>query len=269
MAEKTTTPRAQIDAAETYESLFIPALFAEWAPRIVAAAQIRGGERVLDVACGTGVAAREALRLVAHGGSVAGVDSNGGMLEVARRLAPRVDWRQAAAEALPFGDGAFDVVLCQFGLMFFSDRTMALREMMRVLVPGGRVAILVWDQIDQAPAFATLAALLKQSAGQRAADALHAPFNLGDRSRLLETFAAAQIPSVAITTYRGKARYPSVRSLVEAELRGWLPVMGVDLSEDQIQSVLVASETALRPLAGAGGELCFDMSAHLATATRG
>jgi ubiquinone/menaquinone biosynthesis C-methylase UbiE len=268
MAQRTQVPQAQIDAAEAYESLFVPALFGEWAPKIVAAAQIRAGERVLDVACGTGVVAREALSCVEKDGSVAGVDPNGGMLEVARRLAPRVDWRQAAAEALPFADRSFDVVLCQFGLMFFTDRTLALREMMRVLAPQGRIAILVWDKIEQAPAFAILAALLEQSVGQRAADALHAPFNLGERSRLLDTFAAAQLSSVSIETHRGKARYPSLHSLVNAELRGWLPIMGVELSEGQIQSVLTAAEKALRPFVGLAGELSFDMSAHLATATR-
>jgi SAM-dependent methyltransferase len=268
MPETTPVLQAQIDAAQTYEALFVPALFGEWAPRIVAAAQVRSGERVLDVACGTGVAAREALSHVKEGGTVAGVDANAGMLEVARRLAPGVDWRQAVAEALPFADRAFDVVLSQFGLMFFTDRALALREMARVLVPQGRIAILVWDKIDQAPAFARLAALLEQSVGKRAADALHAPFNLGDQSRLREAFAAAQLPSVAITTHCGKARYPSIRSLVEAELRGWLPVMGVELSEDQIQSVLAQAEQALQPFVGAGGALSFDMSAHLAIATR-
>ncbi len=268
MADKTTIPQAQIEAAETYENLFIPALFGEWAPRIVAAAQVRSGDRVLDVACGTGVAAREALSQVTKSGAVAGLDANAGMLEVARRRAPGVDWRQGTAEALPFADGSFDVVLCQFGLMFFADRTAALREMMRVLVPKGRAAILVWDKIDQAPAYATLAALLKQSVGQRAADALHAPFNLGDRSRLLDTFAAAQVNSVAIATHRGKARFPSLRSLVEADLRGWLPVMGVELTESQFQTVLMDAEQALRPLVGPKGELSFDMSAHIVTATR-
>jgi len=265
MTTGTTMLKAQIEAAEAYEKLFVPALFGEWASRTVTAARVRPGERVLDVACGTGVVAREASSLVGDGGSVSGLDANAGMVEVARRLASPIDWRQGAAESLPFPDRTFDVVLCQFGLMFFTDRTLALREMMRVLVPAGRLAVVVWDEIERAPAFATLASLLERMVDRRAADALHAPFVLGNRSRLLETFAAAHVAPVTVATHPGKAKFPSIGSLVEAELRGWLPVMGIELSEDQVRSLLAEAETALRPFVGPGGELIFDMSAHIAT----
>lgn len=269
MAQGPTMRDAQIDAAEAYEDLFIPALFGEWAPALVVAAKIRPGDRVLDVACGTGIVAREALARLNGQGSVAGVDANAGMVHVARRLAPNVDWREAAAESLPYPDQAFDAVLCQFGLMFFTDRKAALREMLRVLAPAGRLAAVVWGEIAEAPAFARLASLLERTVGRRAADALHAPFCLGDRRELEETFRAADVPSVTITTHRGKARFPSVRSLVDAELRGWLPVMGVALAEDQIQALHGDAEVALRPLVDPEGLLTFDMSAHIVTATRG
>jgi ubiquinone/menaquinone biosynthesis C-methylase UbiE len=98
---------------------------------------------VLDVACGTGVVAREAARRVGPAGAVAGLDRNEGMLAVARRMAPGIAWRHGLAEALPFPDGAFDAVICQFGLMFFEDRGKALGEMWRALRPGGRLAVAV------------------------------------------------------------------------------------------------------------------------------
>ena len=258
----------QVDAATAYEALFVPALFQEWAPRLVAAAGIERGERVLDVACGTGVLAREAATRVGPRGFVAGLDPNPGMLAVAERLAPRIEWRQGSAEALPYDDGAFDAVVSQFGLMFFTDRAQALREMLRVLAPEGRMAVAVWDEVEHTPAYAALVDLLDRRAGSRAADALRAPFALGRRDELMALLESAGAPSPAITTHRGTARFPAVRTLVEAELRGWLPVMGVMLPETLIQGLLEESEGVLREFVGADGSAVFDMPAHIATCTR-
>ena len=120
MSEAATS--AQIAAATAYEEFFVPALFREWAPRVVDAAQILPGHRVLDVACGTGVLAREAAGRARPTGVVAGLDLNPGMLVVARQLAPAVEWRHGTAESLPFPDHSFDAVVSQFGLMFFRQR---------------------------------------------------------------------------------------------------------------------------------------------------
>ena len=99
--------QAQIDAARAYQALFVPALFQDWAPRVVAAAQIQPGQKVLDVACGTGVLARAAAAAVGGAGWVVGLDPNPGMLVVASELEPAIDWRQGVAESLPFPDGSF------------------------------------------------------------------------------------------------------------------------------------------------------------------
>src|SRR5688500_232640 len=115
MSDPTLQP--QIDAAKAYEQLFVPALFAQWAPKVLNAARLEAGQRVLDVACGTGVLAREALRRVGSSGHVTGIDAVPGMLAVAKQLAPNIEWRQGTAESLPFADGSFDAVVSQFGLM--------------------------------------------------------------------------------------------------------------------------------------------------------
>jgi len=260
--------QAQIDAATAYQELFVPALFQEWAPRVVAAANVRPGDRVLDVACGTGVLAREAASRVDATGSVAGLDPDPGMLAVAGRLAPGVEWRQGTAESLPYPEQSFDVVVSQFGLMFFRDRLQALREMLRVLTPRGRLAVAVWDSLDNTPAYAAEVALLERVAGRRAADALRAPFVLGDTQEVAALLTSAGVSSPAMTTHHGTARFPSIQSMVQADLRGWLPVMGVVLTEDVIGRILKEAETVLGPYVTADGRVEFDSPAHIVTGSK-
>lgn len=131
-------------AAENYERYFVPAIGGPIAEDFVALASIRPGERVLDVACGTGVVTRLLAILVGPSGSVAGLDMNPGMLAVARARSPKgysIDWFETSAEAMPLPDASFDAVLCQMGLQFMPDKIQALNEMRRVVVPNGRVVL--------------------------------------------------------------------------------------------------------------------------------
>ena len=143
-------------AAEIYEEFFVPALFKQWASRVADVAQISSGQHVLDVACGTGILAREIAELVGANGSVVGLDPNEGMLIVAKRKAPEIEWRQGYAEVLPFDSSSFDAVVCQFGLMFFENRCAALKEMIRVLQQGGHLAVAVWDSLVNIPGYAAV-----------------------------------------------------------------------------------------------------------------
>lgn len=262
------TLQAQINAANAYEALFVPALFGQWAPKVADAAQIQPGQRVLDVGCGTGVLAREVALRIGSVGRVVGIDPSPGMVAVAKQLAPSVEWREGVAETLPFPDQSFEAVVSQFALMFFKDRDQALREMMRVLTPGGRLAVAVWDSLDNIPAYASEVALLERMAGRQAADALRAPFVLGNRKDLAMLFSEAGVASTEITTHHGTAHFPSIRTMVEADLRGWLPVMGVILTEDQIGRILQEAEQALSTYATADRRAAFDLSAHLVTAKK-
>ncbi len=255
----------QITAARAYENLHVPALFQQWSAHVLDAAQVERGHRVLDVACGTGVLGREAEVRVGPNGLVAGIDPDRGMIAVAEQLAPMVEWRHGTAESLPYRDQVFDAVVSQFGLMFFADRRQAIREMLRVLTPGGTLAVAVWDRLENTAAYPIEVALLERLAGQRAADALRAPFALGDTEELTTLFGGAGVASVSITTRNGTARFPSIRAMVEADLRGWLPVMGVVLKEEQIQSILLEAESALREYVTAEGRVVFDAPAHIIT----
>ncbi|MCC6930950.1 MAG: methyltransferase domain-containing protein [Gemmatimonadaceae bacterium] len=262
------TLQAQIDAAHAYEALFVPALFGQWAPRVADAAQIEPAQRVLDVGCGTGILAREIESRIGSVGRVVGIDPSPGMLAVAKQLAPVVEWREGVAESLPFPDQSFEAVVSQFALMFFTDGRKALCEMLRVLTPGGRLAVAVWDSLDNIPAYASEVALLERMAGRQAADALRAPFVLGNRKDLAALFLEAGVTTAGITTHHGTAHFPSIRAMVEADLRGWLPVMGVILTEDLIGRILQDAEQALSSYATADGRAAFHVSAQLVTAQK-
>jgi ubiquinone/menaquinone biosynthesis C-methylase UbiE len=137
------------NAAELYEQYAVPYVLGPWAPELVELAALRRGERVLDLACGTGVVARLAAPRVGPTGQVIGMDLNAGMLTVARTLpqpssGPAIVWVEESATAMGLPDRSIDVVLCQQGLQFFPEKLAALREMHRVLVPGGRVLLSVW-----------------------------------------------------------------------------------------------------------------------------
>lgn len=258
----------QIAGARAYEALFVPSLIGPFVPIVAGAAGIGPGDHVLDVACGTGVVAREAARR-AGAARVVGLDPNAGMLAVARELAPAVTWQAGTAEALPFPDASFDVVVSQFGLMFFPDRRAAIREMRRVLRPGGRVAIAVWSGLAAIPAFAAEVALFQRIAGQRAADALRAPFALGDAAALVRLAIEGGLDAPVVETHLATARFASARVLVEADLRGWLPIMGVTLSEAVIEATLAEAAQALAPYVAVtpDGGVSFPTSAHVLRAT--
>lgn len=259
------TLQRQIKAATVYEEFFVPALFHQFAAPTLSAAGIGPGHRVLDVACGTGVAARSAATLVGSQGRVIGLDPNPGMLTVARQVSPDIEWREGVAEAIPYPDASFDAVVCQFGLMFFEDRARGLREMRRVLKPTGLLSVSVWDSLDNIPAYSILVALIHHLVGKRAADALRTPFVLGDSSRLANVFGEAGMAPVAIATHQGRARYPSVRSWVLTDIKGWFPLVDVVLEPSEYETLLDAAEGALTVFTTPTGSVDFPISIHVAS----
>lgn len=251
--------------AEVYDDFFVPALFQQWGKVVADAAGTKPGERVLDVACGTGVLACAAAERVGMHGAVVGLDPNEEMLVVARRKSARVEWKIGRAESLPFPDASFDRVVSQFGFMFFEDRPAALREMTRVLRPGGRLALAVCDALDHSPGYAVLAELLHRLFGREAADAFRAPFGLGDPKQLLSLCAAAGIHDAQVTRSDGTVRFRSIESLVSTE-RACVWTLGGLLDDAQFDRLLEQSEESLRPFAAADGTVAFVMPALIVTA---
>lgn len=257
--------RAVRSPAEVYDELFVPALFQQWGKVVADAAGTRPGERVLDIACGTGVLACAADERVGTGGAVTGLDPNDEMLAVARRKNARVEWRSGRAESLPFPAATFDRVVSQFGFMFFEDRPTALREMMRVMRPGGRMALAVCDALDHSPGYAVLAELLHRLFGHRVADAFRAPFALGDPKQLGSLCAAAGIPNAEVARTDGVVRFRSIASLVSAE-RACVWTLGGLLDDAQFDRLLEEAEESLRPFAAGDGAVAFVMPALIVTA---
>lgn len=256
-------------SAAAYDAGLVPGLMQEWAPRLAAAARVSRGDHVLDVACGTGVLTREVAEQVGPAGSATGLDLDRGMLTVARTLRPDLRWLHGSAEELPFPDGSFDAVVSQFGLMFVPDRPRALREMWRVLEPGGRLAVAVWASLDATPAYGVEARLIERLAGPAAGAPLHVPFCLGDRGLFEAQFAAAGVPLESVTTVVGVGRFPSVRDMVAADVVDWLPVMGVHLPHATIEAILTQAEEDLAGYRQPDGTVRFDSPAHIAVAVRG
>jgi ubiquinone/menaquinone biosynthesis C-methylase UbiE len=264
-------------AAAVYERALVPAIFAPWAPRVVDLAGPRAGERVLDVACGTGVVARLAAQRVGPTGTVVGLDLNPGMLAVAAAAssanggAPTsapIAWRQGSAIDMPLPDASFDVVYCQLGLQFFPDRLAALHDMRRVLVPGGRLGLMVWREIERSPGFQVLADALARHVSAAAASTMQAPFALADAGELRGLLAAAGLRDIAIRPATGTVRFPSVERFLQDQVAG-SPLAGplADTSEDARAALLADVAAALSPCL-TSRELAFPIEAHLASATR-
>ncbi len=260
---ETRTGQLTTNAAKIYDEFFVPALFAEWAPRLLAAVNVERGSRVLDVACGTGVVARHARH--AFDAQVVGLDLNLGMLATARAIAPDIGWVRGVAELLPFADDSFDSVVCQFGLMFFTDPVAALGEMLRVLRPGGQVGVAVWASLEQNPGYDAVTRMLQDLFGDAAADAVRAPFLLGDVDLLRELFAEAGATNVEVQSKRGTASFESLEAWMHTDIHGW--TLSEMIDDDQFELLLEHARQRLARFVTRQGTVRFDSRAHIVVAS--
>jgi SAM-dependent methyltransferase len=255
--------------AGTYERCMVPAIFGPWAEDLVHLVDVRFGERVLDVACGTGAVTRLAAEQVGAGGRVVGLDVDARMLRLARSAArgpgAPIEWEEGSATAIPFAGGIFDVVFCQQGLQLFPDRPAALREMRRVLAPDGRLALSVWRAVECSPGFAALERAL---AGRIGAEAAILPaFSLGSADELRELLGQAGFVEASVRISRKLARFPSVGEFVECLAAGGSSMLGVlgQLDADARLALVHEIEGELEPYIDGAG-LAFPLESHLVVA---
>lgn len=254
------------DAAVLYEQSFVPAIFAQSAAMLADSVNIGRGDRMLDVGCGTGIAAREAAKRIGAKGRVVGLDLNPRMLEVARRMAPEIEWRRGDAGDLPFEDGAFDVVVSQYALMFFPDPVLALREMWRVLASRGRLAVAVCGPLADTGAYAALAEVGARVCSQDVLDLLKSPFALGQQERLAGLLHDAGIAGARIETCQCPVHFPSIDALVHTEVKA-SPIRDV-IDPRSFDALLKGARANLARFCNDGGEVSFAMPAHVVTARR-
>ena len=193
-----------------YERFFVPAIGAPVATDLIRHAALRPGERVLDVACGTGVVARLASQQVGATGTVAGLDINPGMLAVARSATPpgmSIEWHEASAEAMPLDDASYDVVLCQMGIQFMPEKHAALREMRRVLVPGGRLILNVTGPTPRP--LTIMREALAQHIGAEAAGFVNQVFSLHDTAEVENLVGGAGFHDVSVQSDTKRLRHPA------------------------------------------------------------
>lgn len=256
--------RVSAEEAEVYEAEMVPMLFRRWAALLVDAAGVEAGQAVLDVACGTGIVAREVVDRFAGSGTVVGLDVNEAMLAVARRVCPDVSWRHGDAAELPFAGGSFDVVLCQSGLMFFPDPLRVLRELRRVVRHDGTVALQVWSGLGAQPAYRTFHEIVDRHAGSQAADLINAYFSVGDIPRLTGRLREAGLEVTGTGTHLTPMRLPSVDAAVAAEVKG--TPLGGRISDGDYERILADTRAAFARYCDASGGLELPIEGVVVTA---
>jgi ubiquinone/menaquinone biosynthesis C-methylase UbiE len=262
-------------APELYERYLVPAITALWAADLIERAAPRPGERVLDVACGTGVVARLAAPRVGTG-RVVGLDINSGMLAVARSLprvaGPPIEWQEGSVLGMPFPAAAFDLVLCQLGLQFFPDRPAALREMWRVLAPGGRLTLSVYSSMEHTPAANALANALDRHLGPGASETKRAEHALADADELSGLVTGAGFRGVTIRTTTQKIRFPSPREYVRLQLAATPMagmVRGIESGQrDALVGAIAGDLTVAAQNDAVDGGLIFPQEAHVLLARK-
>jgi ubiquinone/menaquinone biosynthesis C-methylase UbiE len=258
---------------QAYERYIVAAWMGEWAQALVDTANLAEGEKVLDLACGTGIVARKAAPRVGQNGRIVGFDANDAMLRAARQFAEhegldRIDWRQGTASAIPFGRQAFDAILCQQGLQYFPDRPAALKEMARVLVPGGRLAISVWRSLDRYPSFMAFARAISTYFGEEALGPFHDACSLSDKEELRTLLSDAGFSNIRISLEVRTARFMSIEEFIPGYLAATPLVANIGAMPEAERAAMIRDvKDYLRDYTLDEG-LAAPMECHVATAEK-
>lgn len=272
--------RQTLEPARAYQEYYGPAIFEPLTRHVVDLAPPRPGDRLLDIACGTGIATRSLAELSGPAGRAVGVDINPAMIDLARSVpalpgAP-ITWDYGDGTALDFPDASFDFVCCQQGLQFFADRSAGASEMRRVLADSGRAVVAVWRGLDEHPFFQALADveephLAALGAGVTSNHRL-APFSFGDHAVLCATLKDAGFVRVELIERSILARFDADHFVEQMELgyAAVIPAFAADPAA--FKAYIAAVEPAASELVEAhrdGEKIVIPMHTHLAVAYTG
>jgi ubiquinone/menaquinone biosynthesis C-methylase UbiE len=240
----------------TYHRYLGPLIFEDYAADMTRRLAARAGERVLELACGTGIVTKRLAAALPAGATLTATDLNEAMLQVARETVgtrPGVSFQQADACAIPFPDASFNAIACQFGVMFFPDKLKAMREARRVLAPGGRYVFNVWDSLEHNP----IPRIVHETAAAKfPANPPNflkvAPYGYFDRAEIERIVRAAGFTSVACEVLKFRSRAPAAEDAARGFLEGTPLLLG--LQERGVQDPTPIRQAAAKTLAERYGD---------------
>ena len=235
-----------------YDRCLGPFLFEPYADDLAQRVVAMPDSLVLELACGTGIATRRLRRALPAGAVLVASDLSRAMIAIARdKLAGAdVHWRVADASSLPFKDGAFDTVVCQFGLMFLPDPARGFSEARRVLRPGGVLLANVWCALDENPAAAITHAVLSGMFEDDPPQFLRVPYGSLDAETMRALAAGAGFAKVAVTRVALQGRAPSARLVAQGFATGTPLASALAARGADLDAVVDAIEVALAPHGG-------------------
>ena len=206
-----------------YDRYLGPVIFEPYAIDIAGRVAPGQAARVLELACGTGRVTNHLLKKIAPDAKLVATDLNADMISVARQIVtnPRVEWLVADAQDLPFGDASFDLIVCQFGVMFFPDKRKAFAEASRVLVPGGMFLFNVWDDIAANPRSEILNQVMSEVMGADAPDFLSkGPYSYFNEDSIRADLEAGGFGNISFEVVQKTAYYSSVDDIIMGFFEG-------------------------------------------------
>jgi ubiquinone/menaquinone biosynthesis C-methylase UbiE len=259
-------PFAQLSFPELYEQALVQPLFRPFAEAMIDELVIKPGDRVLDVACGTGIVARLAYERARS--QVVGIDLSPPMVALARQIASNIEFREGDATALPLqSNEVFDVVTCHQGFQFFPNRLAAARQMRRALAPGGRAAVATWCNDEEYPFLRALRAVVERYLGS-IADRRH---SLHNEDELANTLRAGGFEDVRVSKVHRWVRFADGAVFVRMNAMALIGMSAngkdmTDVERDRAMSAIMAeSQDVLRSQSDGPG-LAYELGTNIAIA---
>lgn len=259
------------NAPLAYDTHIVDVFLRDYSRRLVEIAAVKPGDRVLDVACGTGVVTQLVANKIGSAGQVVGFDLNAGMLARAkdsRETAVAIEWRLGNATDMPFGDATFDCVICQHGLQFIPNKAAAVSEMHRVLADRGRIVISVWRSIEHCPWQAAIADALDRNMGHEQATQIRSAFNFGDADQLKQVIVTAGFRDVEVRIERETIRHASVAEYVPGYISATPVAAAVAGLDREAQEKIITDVRDALAAYRVGDGLAAPIEAHVAIGHR-